>query len=303
MSGGYGTGAFLAASAVFEATVSSGSGDPWFSQGPNRTTGDESFFGSGQNKEVGAPDGVIALLAGMSRSSASIQYYPLGLDLVASQSPFPPDDILNNIPTNRAAWPVAGTPGATTAEAAAMFGPMVIALGRHVATELALAGSGRLVAAVAERLFAAGYRLVRQGTRNILTRVINGRTITLTEQESRLVMEAYAAGRSARAITAPTNRGGLRTAMGNPPRGLANSQAHHDLPWDFRDWFAREGRGLNVNDPAFGRWVSGSPPGGHQAWSDAFNREWRSFINRNPDATRAQVIDFMLQLRNDPRFR
>ncbi len=104
------------------------------------------------------------------------------------------------------------------------------------------------------------------------------------------------------AITPPTNRGGLRAAMGHPPAGLPNPQAHHDLPWTLRDWFAGEGRGLNVNDPAFGRWVSGTPPGSHQRWTPAFEAEWRGFIQRNTNASRQEVLDFMNQLRADPRF-
>jgi RHS repeat-associated protein len=103
-------------------------------------------------------------------------------------------------------------------------------------------------------------------------------------------------------IPPPTNRGGLRPAMGQPPDGLRNPQAHHDLPWTYREWFAAEGRGLNVNDPAHGRWVSGTPPGDHQRWSGQFEAEWRDFIGRFPDADRQSVLDFMNQLRIDPRF-
>jgi hypothetical protein len=104
------------------------------------------------------------------------------------------------------------------------------------------------------------------------------------------------------ATTPPTDRGGLRTAMGQAPPDLPNPQAHHDLPWVFREWFAGAGRGLNVNDPAFGRWVSGTPPGNHQRWTAAFEAEWRTFIQRNPNATRQEVLDLMHELRGDPRF-
>ncbi len=104
------------------------------------------------------------------------------------------------------------------------------------------------------------------------------------------------------AITPPTNRGGLRAALGEPPASMANPQAQHDLPWTFRKWFAGEGRGLNVNDPAFGRWVSGTPPGSHQRWSAQFEAQWRQFIVDNPGATRQHVLDFMSGLRSDVRF-
>jgi hypothetical protein len=104
------------------------------------------------------------------------------------------------------------------------------------------------------------------------------------------------------AITASTNRSGLRAAMGNPPEGMKNPQAQHDLPWTFRDWFAAEGRGLNVNDPAHGRWVEGTPPGEHQRWSYEFEQEWHTYIRDYPYATRNQVLNHMNVLRNDSRF-
>ncbi len=101
-------------------------------------------------------------------------------------------------------------------------------------------------------------------------------------------------------ILAPTNRKGLRKAMGDPPPEMVNPNAHHDLSWNYKEWFAS--RGLDVNDPRFGRWVEGNPPGTNQTWSDKFDREWADFIRRNPQATEAKILDFMNQLRIDPRF-
>ncbi len=103
-------------------------------------------------------------------------------------------------------------------------------------------------------------------------------------------------------ITAPTNRAGLRKAMGQPPAEMANPNAHHDLPWKYKDWFAGPNRGLNVNDAQFGRWVEGRPPGGHQKWTSVFETEWQQFISRNRNANANDVIDFMNNLRNDMRF-
>ncbi len=104
------------------------------------------------------------------------------------------------------------------------------------------------------------------------------------------------------AIRPPTDRGALRAAMGNPPSDMVQPQAHHNFPWTFRQWFAGEGRGINVNDPAYGRWVEGNPMGTHQNWSRAYELEWATFIRVNPKATRAQIFPFLEQLLSSGRF-
>ncbi len=76
----------------------------------------------------------------------------------------------------------------------------------------------------------------------------------------------------------PSNHSGLKDAMkaagNNAPADMIKPQLHYNLPWTFRDWFSAEGRGLNVNDPQFGRWVKGSPVGRHQNWTAEYNRRW-----------------------------
>jgi RHS repeat-associated protein len=105
-----------------------------------------------------------------------------------------------------------------------------------------------------------------------------------------------------KSIPPPINRQGLRNAMGNPPENFVNPQAHHNLPWTFRDWFAGNGRGLNVNDPAFSRWVEGTPPGRHQTWSNIYEQEWARFVSNNSNATRADVLNFLDKLLMSGRF-
>jgi RHS repeat-associated protein len=103
-------------------------------------------------------------------------------------------------------------------------------------------------------------------------------------------------------ISPPTRHRGLRNAMSPPPSGMTNPQAHHDLPWEFRDWFAGPRRGLNVNDPRFGQWVEGTPPGLHQNWTRAYSDAWRTFIENNPTADRWQVMAFLRRLLSSGRF-
>ncbi len=43
---------------------------------------------------------------------------------------------------------------------------------------------------------------------------------------------------------------------------MKRPEAHHDLPWEIKPWFNE--RGLDPNDPQFGRWVEGSLDGPHQ---------------------------------------
>lgn len=88
--------------------------------------------------------------------------------------------------------------------------------------------------------------------------------------------------------------------MGDRPAGMRNAQAHHDLPKAFRDKFQKVG--LDIDDPAYGRWVEGTPPGRQQNWSPAFNKAWEDFFTDTPKPTRQQILREMNRLRSDPRF-
>jgi hypothetical protein len=92
----------------------------------------------------------------------------------------------------------------------------------------------------------------------------------------------------------------LRVRMGAPPKGMKKPEAHHDLPKAFREEF--EKRGLDIEDPAYGRWVEGGPIGGHQKWSKEFEMEWKAFFRMVPNAKKAEILDKMNQLRRDTRF-
>ena len=93
------------------------------------------------------------------------------------------------------------------------------------------------------------------------------------------------------------SKGTLRDRLGDPPSWMKNAHAHHDLPQAkrFQDHWKRVG--LDINDPAYGRWVQGGPQGSHQSWSRAFNEEWRSFFKQNSQATREEILKHMEKLR------
>lgn len=85
--------------------------------------------------------------------------------------------------------------------------------------------------------------------------------------------------------------------LGDKP--FDGAQAHHMLPWNYREWFAS--KGLDVNLPEFGAWVSGGK-GGHQSWLKAYDDVWKNIIGDNPNATAEQVIDFMDTIRKNPKW-
>ena len=83
-------------------------------------------------------------------------------------------------------------------------------------------------------------------------------------------------------------------AEGAPPAWMKKPQAHHDLPQKFRREF--EPRGLDIDDPKYGRWVDGGPTGDHQKWSKRFNKEWEDFLQEEPSVQ--QILDQMEDMRN-----
>ncbi|MBX3373837.1 MAG: FG-GAP repeat protein [Phycisphaeraceae bacterium] len=90
------------------------------------------------------------------------------------------------------------------------------------------------------------------------------------------------------------DRSALRRAMGAPPPGFQNPQAHHNFPWTSRDRFAEVG--IDVNEPQWGRWVEGAPQGPHQGWTADYEGEWRVFFEQMPEFTEAQVHQKLQEL-------
>ena len=100
----------------------------------------------------------------------------------------------------------------------------------------------------------------------------------------------------------PGSKGSLRQRLGDPPPGMQNAQAHHDLPQAKE--FENTG---NVPD-----WTSTIRPmaAGCQEvlkaniknWSRAFNDAWREFFKNNKNATREEILDHMNRLRKSGDF-
>lgn len=93
------------------------------------------------------------------------------------------------------------------------------------------------------------------------------------------------------------SRGGLKKRMqAVTPRPSDTHIAHHDFPWEFKENFARHG--INVNDPAWGRWVH---PEDHDLWHAGagggdFNRFWADFFNAEEDINPYTITQILAEL-------
>jgi hypothetical protein len=85
-------------------------------------------------------------------------------------------------------------------------------------------------------------------------------------------------------------------------------ELHHDLPYEFKDWFLV--RGVDVNEIQTLRFVEGSLKENtpafkakwryHQSWdlrAGGFHSQWDSWIKANPEATREQILAKIEELR------
>ena len=74
-----------------------------------------------------------------------------------------------------------------------------------------------------------------------------------------------------------------------------NYQAHHDLPWEFREWFAAHK--IDVNDAQYGRWVHIDD---HKKWHNEepkFNDIWEDFIyDANGNQIKRSKDEIMIKL-------
>jgi RHS repeat-associated protein len=98
----------------------------------------------------------------------------------------------------------------------------------------------------------------------------------------------------------PTNGGSLRSRMGEPPPGMKNPQAHHDLPKKFAERFKQAG--LDPESPEHGRWVEGGKLGDHQRWSKEFNDAWERFFGQPGERTKEEILQLRDDLRSSGRF-
>jgi hypothetical protein len=83
------------------------------------------------------------------------------------------------------------------------------------------------------------------------------------------------------------------------PRPSSIHEAHHDFPWARRDWFAEHG--IDVNDPAYGRWVKKEEHRGWHGWRGGeFNAWWNQWIAEELEEqlyTKQEIIQKLIECR------
>ena len=106
-------------------------------------------------------------------------------------------------------------------------------------------------------------------------------------------------------VAVPDKQRGLRQAMEQIlPRPSSIHEAHHDFPWAQRDWFGEHG--IDVNAPAYGRWVKKEEHRGWHGWKGGeFNAWWlaveqaeREILDQGGEAfTKQQLVQKLVECR------
>lgn len=69
-------------------------------------------------------------------------------------------------------------------------------------------------------------------------------------------------------------------------------QTHHTMPQIYNEYFGP--KGILIHDPSFGLWwvSTAGVANNDSALSAAYNRDWKRWIDQNPNATKATVLQF-----------
>jgi hypothetical protein len=86
---------------------------------------------------------------------------------------------------------------------------------------------------------------------------------------------------------------GIEKIYGGPPKDGNTYVGHHNFPVKYGEKF--EKLGIDTSNPAWGSWVRERD---HQGFSAQYERDWGSFFDNNPGATRADALKFGRELGN-----
>lgn len=69
-------------------------------------------------------------------------------------------------------------------------------------------------------------------------------------------------------------------------------QTQHTMPQIYNEYFGP--KGILIHDPSFGLWwvSTAGVANNHSDLSAAYNRDWKRWIDQNPNATKATVLQF-----------
>ena len=69
-------------------------------------------------------------------------------------------------------------------------------------------------------------------------------------------------------------------------------QTHHTMPQIYNEYFGP--KGILIHDPSFGLWwvSTAGVANNHSDLSASYNRDWKRWIDQNPNATKATVLQF-----------
>ncbi|MGN5732561.1 hypothetical protein [Arthrobacter psychrochitiniphilus] len=69
-------------------------------------------------------------------------------------------------------------------------------------------------------------------------------------------------------------------------------QTHHTMPQAFSTYFGP--KGIQIHDPQFGLWWDSTAgvASNHSDLSAQYNRDWKKWIDQNPNATKTTVLQF-----------
>ena len=101
---------------------------------------------------------------------------------------------------------------------------------------------------------------------------------------------ALAAAAEYRPYTSANFRYNLIQRTGYDPG--SRCQTHHTMPQIYNEYFGP--KGILIHDPSFGLWwvSTAGVANNHSDLSAAYNRDWKRWIDQNPNATKVTVLQF-----------
>ena len=86
-------------------------------------------------------------------------------------------------------------------------------------------------------------------------------------------------------------------------KSAAKFESHHLLPKEFKAQFEKAGLNIENYKIDLSKQNHRLKPDGLHASEENWNKDWRDFFRNNPSATRAQMLNQLHRMKNDPRYK